>query len=200
MCQFVETIRIVNGQAFRLDLHQQRMERTLAHFAPQLKAHRIEPLLKDCPREGVYKTRVCYDTQGHTEVGYHPYTLRTVQSLQLVADDAIDYSYKYENRSCLTEFQTRRGNCDEVLIVRRGLITDTSYTNIAFYDGTDWYTPRTPLLAGTMRQYLLAQGKLKLCDIRPSDLGQFVTASLFNAMIDLGSVSLPCTQIAPLLP
>lgn len=199
MCQFVETIRIADGQIFRLNLHQQRLERTLAHFAPYIKVPRIELLLNDIPHQGLYKTRICYDTQGHTEVAYHPYNIRTIKSLQLVADNNIDYSYKFENRSCLANLQNRRGNCDEILIVRNGLITDTSYTNIAFNDGSEWYTPSTPLLAGIMRQYLLECGCLKERDIRPEDLSNFSEAAMFNAMIDLGTITIPCSHISSLV-
>jgi 4-amino-4-deoxychorismate lyase len=42
----------------------------------------------------------------------------------------------------LETIRTRRGACDEVLIVKDGCLTDTSYTNIALWDGHRWVLPR----------------------------------------------------------
>lgn len=196
MCQFVETIRITDGQIHHLALHQDRVGRTLRHFAPQLSEFNLEPLLVDCPQVGVWKTRVLYDTLGNVAVAYHPYVLRTLHSLRLVVNDDLDYSFKYADRTPLTALQAQRGACDEVLIVRQGLITDTSYTNVAFTDGRSWYTPRQPLLAGTMRRALLEKGVLQERDIRPEDLSCYKEVALFNAMIDFGQVVLSSQQIS----
>ncbi len=74
-------------------------------------------------------------------------------------------------------------NADDVLIVKNGLLTDTSYANIAFFDGVQWLTPATPLLAGTRRQQLLEQGVITEATLHPSDLKQFKFAKLMNAML-----------------
>ena len=57
-------------------------------------------------------------------------------------------------------FQIRQDK-DDILIVKNGLLTDTSIANIALYDGNDWYTPLHPLLKGTKRAELLDKGVLK---------------------------------------
>jgi 4-amino-4-deoxychorismate lyase len=75
----------------------------------------------------------------------------------------------------------------DVLIVKNGLITDTSFANIAFSDGNKWYTPDTPLLKGTQRAYYLAQGILTERRISPADLRGFTKARLINAMLDLNT-------------
>lgn len=195
MFPFVETIRITNGEIGNLLLHQDRLERTLAHFAPQLHAPQIADLLTDRPHEGLLKARVLYNASGQTAVEYYPYALHPIGSLRLVTDDNIDYSFKYTDRSRLTALRELRAECDEVLIVRKGLITDASYTNVAFTDGRTWFTPRTPLLAGTMRRHLLERGILHEADICPDDLKNFSEAVLFNAMIDFGQIRIPCSQI-----
>jgi hypothetical protein len=44
----------------------------------------------------------------------------------------------------------QRGNADEIIIVRNGLLSDTSYSNIALFDGTMWVTPKTHLSTDTL--------------------------------------------------
>lgn len=195
MYPFVETIRITNGEIGNITLHQERLERTLDHFAPELAAPQIADLLTDRPHEGLLKARVLYDTSGQTAVEYHPYALHPIGSLRMVTDNDIDYAFKYTDRSQLNALRELRDGCDDVLIVRRGVITDASYTNVAFSDGQTWFTPRTPLLAGTMRRYLIERGTLLEADIRPDDLPYYSQVALFNAMIDFGQIVIPCSQI-----
>lgn len=70
------------------------------------------------------------------------------------------------------------------LIVRRGLLTDTSIANIALFDGKDWFTPKLPLLRGTCRTALIDNGIIKEKDIRPEELSSYSFVRLFNAMIN----------------
>ena len=87
----------------------------------------------------------------------------------------------------LTDLLAQKGNSDDILIVRDGLITDTSFSNIVFSDGDKWFTPEEPLLEGTTRNRLLAEAKIHTAPVRPGDLGQFNTFRLINAMMDLGT-------------
>lgn len=68
----------------------------------------------------------------------------------------------------------------------KGLLTDTSYSNITLFDGSRWVTPRQPLLRGTMRQSLLDDGVLAEQDIKAEDWNSFRQVSLINAMMPLG--------------
>lgn len=75
---------------------------------------------------------------------------REIRSLRLVAaDDELDYHLKYADRSALARLLQRRDDCDEILIVRDGAITDTSYSNVAF--STDGNTLRRILSCSTAR-------------------------------------------------
>lgn len=85
-----------------------------------------------------------------------------------------------------TALAALRGDADEVVIVGNGLLTDTSYSNIALFDGQRWVTPRQPLLRGTMRQSLLDTGQLVERDIRDDEWGRYEKVSLINAMMPLG--------------
>ena len=74
------------------------------------------------------------------------------------------------------------------IIVRRGLLTDTSIANIALFDGKDWFTPKLPLLRGTCRTALIDNGIIKEKDIRPEELSSYSFVRLFNAMIKWGAL------------
>jgi 4-amino-4-deoxychorismate lyase len=105
--------------------------------------------------------------------------------LKLVYDDAIDYSYKYKNRYSLNELLNLRGDADEILVVKRGLIADTSFTNVVFLKEGIWYTPATPLLPGTRREHYLRIKHIIPADIRPDDLYKYEEVRLINAMLSL---------------
>ena len=111
--------------------------------------------------------------------------MREIHSLQVVEDNNITYNFKSTNRDCLNALAARKGGCDEIIIVKRGLVRDTSYTNVALYDGKLWLTPRQPLLLGTKRAYLLEKKLIQEADLTLDDLRKAQKVSLFNAMIEL---------------
>ena len=187
--QFVETIKIKDGKLLRLPYHQMRMERTIRHFFPSMDVASIpslQQLISPTGTRGVVKARVVYGQDGTENVEYAPYTMREMHSLQVVEDNNIDYSYKSCDRSLLNRLVAKKGNCDDVIIIRRGRVTDTSFTNLALYDGHEWLTPRFPLLLGTQRAHLLDQGTIREADITMDDLHKAEKVCLFNAMIEFG--------------
>lgn len=197
MHQFVETIRIEGGKPINLPLHQARMDATRAHFAPLVAPLDLQKWLEASPLSNErIKARVVYDVKGVRETSFELYRKRDIQSLQLVEDNHIDYHFKSTNRQQLNHLLTLRKDCDEVLIVKGGLITDTSFTNVAFYDGQQWLTPAQPLLNGTMRQWLLQHNKIKEAHISPASISSFQRIMLFNAMIDAHELELPIANIS----
>ena len=114
-----------------------------------------------------------------------------VASLRLVTSDKIDYSYKRTHREGLNELFGRRGNADDILIVKDGYLTDTSIANIALYDGNSWYTPAHPLLRGTKRAELLDNQLIVEKDISWLQLDDYTHIMLFNAMIDWERIIIP---------
>ena len=71
------------------------------------------------------------------------------------------------------------------MIVRKGWITDSYYANVVFFDGKDWWTPERPLLEGTCRARLLANGIIKTTPLQVEDLKNFLGIKLINAMRDM---------------
>jgi len=78
-----------------------------------------------------------------------------------------------------------RGVCDEILVVKNGMITDTSFSNIIFLKKGTWYTPEYPLLPGTRRADYLQKNQIFPQVIKPEDLGQYEEARLINSMRSL---------------
>ena len=140
-------------------------------------------------KEGTVKCNIIYDKE-IIEIKFELYVKRPVRSLKLVHASGLDYHLKYHDRSVLEALYAQRGDCDDVIIVNDGMITDTSFSNLVFFDGESWHTPATPLLEGTCRARLLSERKIILADIRPSDLTRYQGCKLINAMLDLDEVEM----------
>ena len=197
--QFVETIKMANGKPSNLPYHQARMERTIRHFFPNLALNAmpsLQNLITPNENMSLVKARVVYGADGVELIEYAPYSMRPIRSLQVVYDDTISYSYKSCDRSQLNALAAKKGDCDEIIIVKNNLLTDTSFTNIAIFDGNYWLTPRQPLLLGTRRASLLDQGFIKEADITVDDLKRAERIRLFNAMIDFGEREVEAKNIS----
>ncbi len=112
------------------------------------------------------------------------YRPRTIKSLKLVYCDSINYAHKYSDRQLLNDLFEKRANCDDILIVKNGRISDTSFSNIALFDGYSWYTPDSPLLPGTARARMIDSGVLNEIKISDRDLYDFQSFKLINSMLD----------------
>lgn len=178
--QLLETIRALEGIPCHLDYHQRRLDHAVATLNMACD-YRLETLLNP-PREGLYRCRVLYD-ENSISVTYLPYTPKRFRTLQAVIDDTIDYTLKYADRRELDALYAKRGKCDDIVIVKNGLITDTTIANLAFYDGQRWVTPDQPLLKGTTRQRLLDEGKLIETKIAAEDLHRYGRCAVMNAML-----------------
>lgn len=195
MCRFIETIRIDHGEAGNLSYHNKRLNDTRAFHWQGCQELDLADFLQLSPEMNEVKCRVVYGKEGVVEVTYAPYVLRPVRSLRLVGADDIDYRFKSTDRESLNRLFAQRGAQDDVLIVKKGVLTDTSIANVALFDGESWYTPRCPLLKGTRRASLLAAGVIKESEIKREDLSSFSSVRLFNAMINWGVIELSVTDI-----
>jgi len=184
MSLLFETIRVTDGVLQNLEYHNYRLNesRKALFDAPDLI------YLEQCIHvpaiytKGLFKCRVKYSMQIE-DISFEAYSTRLVRSLKLVEDNSISYSYKFSNRDHLSELLLKKGNCDDILIIKNGFITDTSYSNIVFFDGYRWYTPLSPLLPGTMRRHLLVNKLISEAEIKVTDLNNYHQARLINAML-----------------
>lgn len=182
----IETICCQDGQLQALPYHQARIRRSRAALFGDAGPLPLNELSVPAhARSGRFKCRLTYGREIE-QVAFEPYAIRPVHSLLALPADGLDYAFKYAERGAIQALYEQRGTADDILMIQNGLLTDTSYANVALWDGAHWFTPAVPLLLGTRRAQLLAQGRLRLADIRLADLPRFRKIALFNAMMDLG--------------
>ncbi|MDL2319890.1 aminotransferase class IV [Alistipes sp. OttesenSCG-928-B03] len=183
--QFSEAIKLKDGVFYNLPYHQARMDLTLA----QCGGVRIDLAsalanIADDVDKGLFKCRLIYGMEGVESVEFIPYSLRLVTTVGLVTADDIEYGFKYTDRTRLNELLAQSG-CDDMIIVKNGLVTDAFAANLVFESCDGLFTPDTYLLPGTKRQHLLDMGIIRLKHIVPEDIKAYDCIRFINAMVDL---------------
>lgn len=184
MSPLLESIKLKDGRLHNLEYHQKRMNSALAELFPGASAIGLDfaiTIPEHC-RSGLFKVRVLYGP-AIERVEFEPYQSRVIQSLKVVHHESIDYHLKYTDRQILQELFAQRGDCDDIIIVKNGLVTDAFAANLLFYDGQKWVTPNSPLLKGTQRQFLLDQGMISEKEIREEDISNYTKVGVINAMV-----------------
>jgi len=176
----LETIKIEDGAVFNLEYHQKRCNKSRVKL---YQSHDILDLSKllSPPQKGLYRCRIVY-AQSIKSIEYIPYAPKKITQLSVVPA-TISYDLKYANRDALDTLLAKHPTADEVIIEKDGYLTDTTFSNIAFFDGEKWDTPLHPLLHGTMRQKLLDEGVLHEKMIKKEDLKRYRNVALINAML-----------------
>ncbi len=182
--KFIESIRVENGVLQNLKLHQQRVNETSKTFSFNKTLDLSSITLSKVNDDDIYKFRVLYSGNDYS-VEISRYKPREIKSLKLVYDNDIIYDHKFENRDALNDLFEKRGDSSDILIVKNGFITDSSYSNIVLFDGEDYLTPSTFLLNGTMRQRLLDEKRIKEREIKVEDLKNYKRIFLINALNSL---------------
>lgn len=196
MSRLIETVYLKDGEFRNLKYHQLRMESSLKELFGAPNNWTLENKLHASayPESGLYKVRVIYDTEVK-QIEFVPYQAKPVQSIKLISSDAISYAHKFENRQTLNELYQQRGNCDDIVIIKNGFVTDTSYANLIFRKGAEWFTPTTFLLPGTMRAFLLDSHQVKSTEIRVEDIVKYDSCKLINAMLGIDAPEIPVSSI-----
>ena len=196
MSLLIESIKLLDGKFHNLFYHEQRMNRSLKTLCGMQDHFNLEEFLGDIekPLTGLYKCRMVYDDQTKDVefISYHP---KPISSLRIVEHDRIHYEFKYVNRRTINRLFDLRKDCDDILIVKRSLVTDSSYANIVFRKGKHWYTPWSPLLKGTMRQNLLERNLIEEEEITKDDIRSFETFKLINAMMEFDAPEIDVSMI-----
>ena len=186
MYPLVESIRAEDGHFFLLDYHQDRLEHTFRELYRRLCPWKLKDILLELPSKGLFKIRFLYNDSAYS-IEVLPYTSREIKSLKLVDIGEYTYPHKWTNRSEINKAFEKRGNCDDILMVKNGLLTDASYANIVLFDGTDWFTPDIPLFKGVQRAFLLDHKTIQTASISSKDLTNFKGFQLINAMNPMDS-------------
>ena len=196
MSLLIESIKLLDGEYRNLFYHEQRMNRSLKILCGLHDFFNLEEFLQniDRPSDGLYKCRIVYDDESR-EVEFLRYQPKTINSLRVIENDRISYEFKYLDRKTIDRLYDLRKNCDDILMVKRGLVTDSSYANIVFRKGKHWYTPWSALLKGTMRSALLERNIIQEEEIRLEDIRSFETFKLINALLEFDSPELDVSNI-----
>jgi len=196
MSRLIESIQVNNGALMNVPFHQERIARSslfLWNSVKEIDFLSLQELANNCD-EGIYKCRIIYDLDS-TQISFIKYNRKPIRTLKIIHADHIDYSCKYEDRSAINDLFSLKGEADDILIVKNGMIMDTSYCNVALYNGKDWITPKTPLLKGTKRAELLIKNQIIAEDISIDNLMNYHKITLFNAMINPFEISIKTQQI-----
>jgi len=177
----LETIKIEDGKVFNLLYHQKRFDISRKELFNSKNDINLLDFIIGFPLKGLYRCRVVYGKDIYS-VEYIPYKEKKIEKLKVLALD-ISYKYKYENRDIFNKLLKRYSQYDELIISKNGYVTDTTISNIAFYNGNSWFTPKSPLLKGTMREKLLDDGILQIKDIKIDTIDSYKKVALINAMI-----------------
>lgn len=196
----LETIRVADGAFCLLPLHRRRMQ-TACRELYGCDAPKLSLTQADIPREfrrGTVKCRVTYGRE-IVNVEFERYEVRRINTLKLIRDDAVDYRWKYADRRQLSALHALRGDADEVVIVRNGMVTDTTFSNLICRAGDRLLTPSRPLLEGVMRRWLIDNRIVEAADITaemlaPDNRAGITEVILVNAMLPLGA--LPAIPLA----
>ncbi|PWN61285.1 aminotransferase class IV [Chryseobacterium oncorhynchi] len=184
MSQFIESIKVEDQEIFLLELHQKRVNQTFSNFGKEdsIDLSKIYKNLQH-DEDGLFKLRVSYDLDKRIRTQMIPYAIPEIHDFQLVENNSFDYSFKFEDRKELDKMKMK-SKAEEIIIVKNNHITDTSFSNLLFLKGKEWFTPTTYLLNGVQRQQLLKQKKIKEAEITLQNIKQFSHFQLINALND----------------
>jgi len=187
MSRLVETLRVEDGNILNVSKHNDRMHRSLYGIYGLRSSVDLNKIITvpEFAMSGIFKCRVNYDNKS-TRVEFLPYTIKLVRSLKLIFDETISYPYKYVARENINRLMEMRGDCDDILIIKDNMVTDSSYANVVFRElNGNWVTPFTYLLAGTRRAGLLKKGIIREASIHYNDIHKYTVVKLINAMLGL---------------
>jgi 4-amino-4-deoxychorismate lyase len=183
MYPFFETIRYKNGILENLSYHQARINRTLRALGgnTSIQLDKIQ-LVHDFEKDIVYKIKCFYNLEGEYHVEKEIYHKKTIQTVSIHQAALEEYQYKYTNRTWLNEALKKSGT-DEIVIVQNNIVKDGNYANLVFFNESEWYTPKHPLLLGTHRARLIDENRIIEKDITVRDLANYTSLKYVNAMM-----------------
>ena len=184
MCLLLETIQIQNGEICNISYHNKRFNSARKELFGINQSLQLEDVIivPEKMHTGTVKCRIIYGKKIE-DIQFSPYKIRIIKALHLVETN-ITYSHKYLNREELNKLRENIPDYDEILIIKNGYITDTSFSNIIFLKQGKWYTPSNPLLKGTKREKLLKNRTILERKIHRSELKEYSHLMLINAMLD----------------
>lgn len=184
MFQFFESICLENNKIQNLEEHQNRIDKTFTDFYLNSITHNLERLFKNLKIPKIKsKLRFLYN-ENSFKIVIEEYKEKRPETLKIVEINDYNYSYKFLDRSFINQIIEKEKQTQDILMTKNGLITDTSYANIAFFNGKVWETPISPLLFGTKRASLIKEAKICEAVITIADFKKYESFIIFNSMLD----------------
>ncbi|HCR54194.1 MAG TPA: hypothetical protein DIW27_07255 [Cytophagales bacterium] len=196
MFPLIESIKLLDGELYNLKLHEERMRYSIKSLYSEILRWSLKELLlkHTIPEKGLYKCRIEYSAN-ESNVEFIPYAYSIINSIKIIENNSIEYSFKFADRNDITLLFKQKGACDDVLIVKEGLVRDTSFANVLFKKNNQWYTPLNPLLKGVKRRELLEKGLIKEEEIGLKDVKEYESIKLVNAMRGFDSQEIDVSRI-----
>jgi para-aminobenzoate synthetase/4-amino-4-deoxychorismate lyase len=188
----LESLRLENGGYLLLDRHLERLGSSAAYFGFSFDPVRVgETLARHAAAAGgVEKVRLLLAGDGSCTLSAEPLADSdaplsiAISGIRVDSGDIFRY-HKTTRRELLDSARTELADVDEVIFLNeRGELTEGSYHNLLLtIDGTV-LTPRrgSGLLAGVMRQELLASGAIAEATLYPEDLHRAEEIRLINSV------------------
>ncbi|MFO7852303.1 MAG: aminotransferase class IV [Bacteroidota bacterium] len=198
MGRLYEEIKVRDGQIFNIDYHSSRFNisrKELFNTGPAIDLE-SKIVLPAFTHKGLFTCIIEYDSQIR-KIDFYPYQRKRTRTLKLVEAGDLKYNHKFIDRAGINRLREQKNGCDDILIVKNGMITETSHANIIVRgDDNIWYTPSDYLLRGTKREYLLNRGLIREKIITPASLKKFRELRLINSMTDINDTdSIPIRTI-----
>lgn len=192
---FIESIKVKDGVLYNQELHQKRANQTAkALFNTTIDLGLAQLHIPSYALRGLYKCRIVYADRVN-KIEFLPYCKRVIKTCALVRNNQIDYRYKSANRELFKQL-LKQTQTDEILLVKDGFITDSSFSNLVFENEEGFFTPSTYLLKGVKREELLQRGVIHSREIREENLAEYHTVYFINAMNDLtDGLSFPLAKL-----
>ena len=185
MFPLFESICVENYQLKLSEFHQKRMDNSYLKLFNAKNKWSIKKIFKSLKIESnhKYKFKINYSDTKYS-VSLKKYFNKKIKSLQCVELNDYSYDLKYTDRSTINKNYKYKYLCDDILIIKNGFVTDTSYCNIVFFDGLRWITPKYPLLKGVQRNFLLKNKKIFEKKIKINQIPNYKSFVLINSMIE----------------
>lgn len=171
--RLLESILLESGEFFLLSRHLDRLKTSARYFNFDFPEERIlcelEGAVARCG-SGRWKIRLLVSKAGEIEIEVIPLgiadgsPLRVRMAAQPVDSDNKFLFHKTTNRTVYDQAVEQQAECDDVILWNeRGEVTESSVANVVVsIDGQLFTPPReSGLLAGTLREELLGDGKIR---------------------------------------
>jgi para-aminobenzoate synthetase/4-amino-4-deoxychorismate lyase len=157
--QLFESMLLEDGEYFLLAEHLERLRSSAEYFGFAFPEEEIRPTLEGVVAPGAFKVRLMLQKDGRIETQVSPVEPAAVEQRVRLAGTPVDSSDRFLfHKTTLRDLPP-----DVVFWNERGEITESGIANVVVPIDGQLYTPpiASGLLAGTFRNYLLAEGKIK---------------------------------------